>query len=532
MGGGTGTGGGTVMLTGLAAARAANAGAANIVITDVMVTYIKPTVGTETIGFFVQETPTGPGLFVNVDPFGLTPNAAPGDKVSFTITSISVLGSGALGFRMAAGISNFSQVSTGNSLGTYVQNVSNVAGIADGGAVNYDSELIAFAGTVSSDFVAAGLGHSSATLDTMAVTGNPTVKLRLPDTVKESLDLVNGCSIDVGQGVMWRFDTTAQPSAYSALDFMSPTCPDPKLISALATSATTVTLTFDRKPPPTIDQTEFTLNNGGVVMSAAINATNSRQVDLVTTMPLMGGTMYTVTATGTWANMTGNTAMFLGYATPAVVLFNELNPSISGSKDLVELLVTSGGTLASMTLESSASSPPASYSTLATLPNATVATGDLVVIHLTPGATDGGVDSPSETTSKAEHPLATSSANYDNAWDVRGGASGLTASDRVLLIKRGAVIVDALPYSVPIATPPSAFPVDIRTLQDGGTWSAVGCTAGVCTDAEARASAVSAAGTSNARTGNSVMRKPAANSKSNADWYGVDAGQSWGAINP
>lgn len=536
-GGGVGTGGGSATgggsnsdggLAGIAAARASNGGAVNIALTDVMVTYLKPTVGTETVGFFVQEGPTGPGLFINVD-YGTLPGLTPGDKVSFTINSITVLGSTATGIRMASAISGFTTLSQGNSLSNYIQDVSNVAGIADGGAVNYEAELIAFAGTLSSDFASAGAGHSSATLDTMAVTGNATVKLRVPDTVKDSLDLVKGCSVSVAKGIMWRFDTTAQPSAYSDGEFMTPNCPNPKLLSALATSATTVSLFFDRKVPANVTGGDFTLT-GGSISSAIRNATNLRQVDL-TVMPLTAGAQYTVTVNASWVNSLATMANFLGYAAPAGVIFNEVNCNIANNKDLVELLVTTSGSLASMTLETSASSPAGTYTVLANLPNATVAAGDLVLIHLNPN-TVGPIDSDSETTGKAQFPVASYSANSDNAWDVRGGSTGLAASERVLLIKRGTTIIDALPYVYPVASPPSAFPTDVRAIQSAGLWSAASCDAGVCSDNDTRYFSVSLSGVATTRSGNSGMRRPGQNTKSNADWHVPDAGSTWGAANP
>src|SRR5690606_11792728 len=108
-----------------------------------------------------------------------------------------------------------------------------------------------------------------------------------------------------------------------------------------------------------------------------------RQITL-TTSDQAGGTDYTVTVadtvkdlSGTSMSSTANTATFRGYRTPAVLRVTEVQPNMTGGGDLVELVALSGGTVDSFLLQQDINSA----ATLATFPNATVAAGDIIVVH-------------------------------------------------------------------------------------------------------------------------------------------------------
>src|SRR5688572_3351542 len=74
-------------------------------------------------------------------------------------------------------------------------------------------------------------------------------------------------------------------------------------------------------------------------------------------------------------------AMVVGAAT---LLINEANPHIDGEHDLIELVAVAGGNIAGITL---VQTYPRSPVLMATLPDAVVATGDLIVVHLFPTVT-------------------------------------------------------------------------------------------------------------------------------------------------
>src|SRR6266496_1543584 len=93
-------------------------------------------------------------------------------------------------------------------------------------------------------------------------------------------------------------------------------------------------------------------------------------------------------------------------AQQAQLMINEINPNISGSHDLIELVAVTGGNLGYYMGNSG-------FSSLSTI---VVSPGDIIVIHFNAHAAAGAAPVP-EWLSKNEYPNALYSANYDNAWD-------------------------------------------------------------------------------------------------------------------
>ncbi|MFN7135746.1 MAG: hypothetical protein ACK4N5_26980, partial [Myxococcales bacterium] len=96
-------------------------------------------------GFFVQGGPTGPAVFVAVDPATLTPPPVKGDRVSFTVTTLAT----AATLRQATAISGYSRNSQNNALTGLSQNLSAAADLVSG-LNDYESELVTLTGTLSS----------------------------------------------------------------------------------------------------------------------------------------------------------------------------------------------------------------------------------------------------------------------------------------------------------------------------------------------------------------------------------------------
>src|SRR5262249_46390307 len=69
-----------------------DAGALDLPLSDVVVTYLHPLIGTDPAGFFVQEHAGGPAVFIAVDPATLAPAPVVGDRVSFTVTGVTKIG--------------------------------------------------------------------------------------------------------------------------------------------------------------------------------------------------------------------------------------------------------------------------------------------------------------------------------------------------------------------------------------------------------------------------------------------------------
>ncbi|MCD6497432.1 MAG: Ig-like domain-containing protein [Deltaproteobacteria bacterium] len=425
----------------IAAARATADGTGlSLPIDGAVVTMTVPAVETSPAGFFIQAAQTGPALFVAVDPATLNPVPVAGDTVSFTITGMATI----YGLRQATELSNFSVDSSGFGVSTLYQDVNQATDLVtnlDG----YESEVISLSATVTDDFAFAGTGFVSATIDSAGMTGDPNLFLRMPVTLQDSLDLENGCSLDIVGTPMWRYNTEAQVGLWHALNATVTSCPAPQVVSATATSSTTVVITMNRMMDGTSitnAATQITFDNGLTASAASV----SGRTITVTTSAQTGGTSYTVTVAnsvkdsmGTGVDTNANSTTFLGYVVRAVVMINEFNANITGGCDLVELRVVSGGSMDGYMLKERTSR-------LLTFSGLLVATNDYIIVHFDKNdasCNPSGADN--ETTSKNQYPMATYTANMDTVWDWYTTDNGMTRTNNVLtLLDNQAEIMDAV----------------------------------------------------------------------------------------
>ncbi len=500
-----------------------------------LVTYTKAATGTgDPAGFFLQAEQNGPALFVAVDPATLFPVPKVGDRVSLVATSKATVTNGLVRLtQLQPG--SFTLTSTGESVEFLRQDVSTTDLVTS--LNDYEQELISVSGTVTSTFSSAGNGHVSASFVTVGTPSpNTNLKLRLTTSVQDTLEVAQGCSLTV-TSPLWRFGNQAQPSAWKLNDVFGLSCPGPKVVNAIATNNTGLVVYFDRRINPVSvnsNGSQFTFSNGLVARSATVV---DRQL-LLTTSSQVAGASYQVTVApglqdtlGTVLDASANTAAFTGYSSgtgsgPAQLLLNEVNPNMSGDKDLIELLVVKGGSVDQMTLVVENNTP----TVLATLPEVTVATGDIIVVHLNPSATDF-----SETASKAQH---VSPYNYDTAWDFVGYAGNLAYSHRVLRLKDAqGKTQDAVAFAHPAitTTQPGGYPSSLRTLQGEGLWLPTSCGGMPCDylstpSATAPEVSVSWSGVSNT-SATSVQRRSGVDTNQASDWYPMGP-SSFGFPNP
>jgi hypothetical protein len=263
----------------IAAARVAADGAVTIEIAG-LVTFVRPDVGTDSAGFFVQAETAGPALFVMVDPVLLAPVPVAGDGVYFTVDSMFTHAGGA---RIASAISGFGRSQQERCLDTLIQDVSFAVDLVSG-LDGYETELVALSGIVTGAFAASGTGFVWAEIDTAGISGDSDLRLRLPTTLHDESDIAPGCAFDLPGTPLWRFLTTAEPSAWRPEELSLASCPEPTVLGALATSATTVEVTFDRRIDPaslTDAATQFAFD-GGLTASAAVAA--ARKVTVTTSV--------------------------------------------------------------------------------------------------------------------------------------------------------------------------------------------------------------------------------------------------------
>jgi hypothetical protein len=500
----------------ITAVRTAADGTVDLPIALALVTYVKPLAGSATsdpAGFFLQAEQDGPAVFVAVDPATLTPAPMAGDRVSLTVLTKATVS----GMVRVAAISGFTRDGSGESVEPLRADVSSVDVPANLG--NYESELISISGTLSTAFASSGTGHVSSNMLTVGYQSGTALQFRLPTTLQDQLDVAKDCSV-TANAPLWRFNTNAQPSGWVPGDISILSCPAPQAVSAVARSATSVAVVFDRRIAPASVQangSQFTFNNGLLATGATVQ---DREV-LVNTGAQVGGQSYTVTVgtsvtdtRGTALNPAVATATFTGYLAPATLRITEVAPSITSNRDLVELTVLQGGSVAGFTLVQD------STTVLAAFPAVQVATGDIIVVHLNPAAANG--DAPgSETVSKDEYARGSYAANYDTAWDFQGGTADIGYSSRILRVRDAQGLTQDGASFVNNLTPPGAFPTNLQALQADGQWLPANCGGVPCsTTSTPTAAEVSASwqGTGTSRTGNTVRRVSATDTDMASDW--------------
>jgi hypothetical protein len=204
----------------------------------------------------------------------------------------------------------------------------------------------------------------------------------------------------------------------------------------------------------------------------------------------------------------------------AVLLINEVAPAIVGKHDLIELLVTRGGTTKDIVLSQNYVTP----TDLSVLPDVAVQEGDLIVVHMQPQA------AMAETLSIAECPRATPGCeeNYDDAWDFVASVdtADIGWSYRVLVLRTPeGEVMDAVPFMryAYAQTKPGAYEGDLPQLIADGHWAetcAEPCDYTAVTNMEA--ASVSWTDLGDGAAGATVARKPGgANDHRLSDWQPI-----------
>ncbi|HKE15281.1 MAG TPA: Ig-like domain-containing protein, partial [Kofleriaceae bacterium] len=271
---------------------AADGDGLSLPIAGALVTYVKPVLGNDVAGFFIQAEQAGPALFVAIDATTLDPVPAVGDTVSFTITGKTTQD----GQPRATAIADLAVGASGADVAALVQDIGAASDLLApvGG---YDSELVAMDATIIADFGFAGTGAEAADIATegLPAAGEIHPRFRLDPALRDSLDLASGCAVRIGPTPLWRFQDTAQPSIWAAGEVAITSCNAPRVVSATAPDATTVVVTFDRFIDPlTVDVGSFDFDPDLTVTDVAVDG---REIT-VTTEVQSPQTPYTVTVSG------------------------------------------------------------------------------------------------------------------------------------------------------------------------------------------------------------------------------------------
>jgi hypothetical protein len=186
-----------------------------------------PTGATDPRGVFVQcPGSMGPALFVAISPderasFPAAPRV--GDVVSFEVTATAdTTAAGGTGDQhRVTGIRGWTVTGTASIA------AQDVGALALPAMIDaFESELVSLEGTLASASSAAGAGFTSFQITTVGVpTATADQRLRMPIEVASSLGLVTGCRVRVLGTPLWRFTTSAQPSAWQAAELGVLSCP-------------------------------------------------------------------------------------------------------------------------------------------------------------------------------------------------------------------------------------------------------------------------------------------------------------------
>ena len=500
-----------------------------------VVTYVKPQIGSTTndpAGFTIQVQKEGPGIFVALDPATQTPPLVRGDTINFTVTDLLTVG----GQKRITGISNLTRLAQGFDVTTLSQDVTAATDLV-AAIDNYESELVDVTGFVTT-FTSSGGGFEKSVFATTGSGASTMLVLRVPAALRPLVDMVPGCTVNVKDTPVGRFNAETQLAAFTAADVTLSNCPAPTVVNAIDASATTVRITFSRNVAPAsvnANGSQFTFDNGLTASAATV----SGRTVTVTTGAQVVGTVYTATVANTVTDLQGsalatpNTATFFGFEEPASLRINEVNANIASGCDLIELRVISAGTLRGIKVQERTGG---SGELAEILPSLNVAKNDIIVLHTAsasatcnPGA--GG----SETTGIAEKPAATFTRNYDTAWDLFSADTGLTATDNVFSVfdrygalKDVVLVDDDMAGSNVAAASETAAAAAAAAMM----WQIVGGgtpTNGFVDDDFRTNAAINSATTGTANTGDTIRRIDDTDDNDKADW--AQGAHTWGLIN-
>ncbi|TXD41706.1 lamin tail domain-containing protein [Lujinxingia vulgaris] len=226
------------------------------------VTYVRPMVGVDDAGFFVQSRPEGPALFVAVAEGEEMPVEV-NDVVSFLATSVVSNGG-------ATWVDGFESLTVDASNGDRDALVTDLTAATDliTSLNSYTHRIVSASMTISGDLLTfAGPGHQAYPVATEGVAEG--AQLRMATELRQAFGLESGCEIDLSMTPLWRFEETAQFMVYDATEIDVSECPELSVVSATSTSATQVELVLTRALGPILaDGSQFTIE--GLTVTGAV----------------------------------------------------------------------------------------------------------------------------------------------------------------------------------------------------------------------------------------------------------------------
>ncbi len=396
-----------------------------IAIDQVLVTYIKPALGFEPEGFFVQNDLYGPAMFVSVSPSFSGVRLTAGDRVSFRVYEMGGLYENSV----ALAVGELVVHSRGNDVSALVQDVNEARDLTNS-VYSYTAELVRARVTVQDVLNEDGFGSATGWVGTEGIDDDRLLNLRLPSSLQRLVGLEPNCTLELDGVPLWRQAEGTVFLAYDMGELRDVSCPQSRVQNIVYDTATELRIELSRSLDPSTVQangSQFTLDGGVTVTAAAVDG---RFVTLTIT-PLTAGQFYVLDMATSLRDILGVALQVggVGFSAPtprARVRINELKANIVPSCDLLELRVTEGGTLNDVRITEKGA-------TIYTFRNLQVETNDIVVIHFNGFSTQCNPGrSPNETQAASQHPRVVFGANFDTAYDIYLSAVGLETTPHTI----------------------------------------------------------------------------------------------------
>ena len=325
----------------IASIRAAQPGPIDVTLTQVMVTTVRPEIGRDAAGFFVQATQAGPAIFVAHDPAPAGLQA--GSIVNFRATECA----DSFGQRIVATLTGLEVVGQGDHT-ALIQDVSDATDlVSDLG--DYEAELLSAQVTIVGSMTFAGNSFVASTVDTNGLAASD-LRFRIPDSVQAEVNLAPGCVLSF-VGPMWRYRDTPQLSVYTADAISDINCPGTIILEAVAARPTELRLGFSRDLQADSLQangSQFSVN-GLDIVSASLSGGSTV---VLTTAAQEDGAAYTATVDDTLLDAAGNaldpegrSIEFAGFSMGLRLRITELSANITSGCDRIELVALGAGSI-------------------------------------------------------------------------------------------------------------------------------------------------------------------------------------------
>ncbi len=211
----------------------------------VAVTYVKAEIGNDPAGFFVQAEQMGPALFVRV----ANVSVAAGDVVSFNVVAVELV----QGRIEVTETADFDVLGHGSNLSALAQDISAKDDLMTA-TTDYLFEYVEATVTISGDRAGSGTGYVTYAVDTVGITGDASLLLRLPGAFADAIGLQEGCQLHIGPTPLWRYAQNeinrVQISVWELEEISAVTNCMAELVDVNTPDATTVELVFNRDVHP------------------------------------------------------------------------------------------------------------------------------------------------------------------------------------------------------------------------------------------------------------------------------------------